>query len=236
MNAQTPSAVDTNLIRVMMNAAIQWFADSGITRMHFVCDATMFDVGILADQVNPLGQIVLNLSANATKGFKYDDYGFSFHCGAKGQDVFLTVPYEAVLGMNVPFGEEGFMVGLPLPNLERHILEVSVAREQRAYMERHLAEKVPQLEQDELPPGAQAVTGVDDHDGDMLELPEDFPTIQQLMKRQPLDKRPKPAPQKETPKPLLDFGALPGEAAPKVQPRPRRVGAPHLTLIQGGKA
>uniref|UniRef100_A0AB39CD50 Stringent starvation protein B n=1 Tax=Pseudomonas phage RVTF4 TaxID=3236931 RepID=A0AB39CD50_9VIRU len=238
MNAQTPTSVDTNMVRCFMNTTIQWFADMGINRMHFICDATMFDVGILAPQVNPLGQIVLNLSGKATMGFKYSEEHFSFHCGSQGQDVYLEVPYEAVLGFNVPFGDNN-MVSFPIPNLERHMLEVSLAEAQREHLKTYLA-KHPNQDFDgdrlgeggeELPDGAYAV-----HSVNMEELTKDMPTIKELMDRKPLAQRPKPAPVKEAPKPLLDFGHLPGDSVPAVQPKPRRVGAPHLTVIQGGKA
>lgn len=234
MNAQTPTSVDTNMTRCFMNTTIQWFADTGVTRMNFICDAHMFDVGILADQVDGLGQIVLNLSGAATRGFRYNEDNFEFHCAKQGVDVHLHVPYEAVLGFQVPFGEN-HMVALPIPNLERHMLQVAMQQAAREQIEaiRNDPEAMAALAGplggvgEELPDGAYAVHGVGDHEGD-------FPTVQELMKRKPLAERPKPTPVKEVPKPLLDFGNVGTITLPTGRTRP--TGRPHLTLIQGGKA
>lgn len=237
MNAQTPTSIETNLIRAFMNTAIQWYADMGYTRMNFVCDATMFDVGALAEKVNPLHQIVLNLSGNATRHFKYDEDQFSFYCGFNGQDVFVEVPYEAVLAMNVEIGEQ-HMVSLPLPNLERHMLYLAQMQAMREHLEQYPnqdfdGDRAPVLSQEELPSGAQAVQGLEEmvmtHDEEGQVLPK----ITDLMRRPPLDKRPKPTPEKEAPAPLLDFGNVGGTALP--QAKKRRVCPPHLRVIQGGK-
>lgn len=232
MSAKSLPPVDLNMTRMFMNTTMEWFANMGYAQMHFICDANMFDVGILADQVNGLGQIVLNLSANATRGFQYNEHDFDFHCGKNGVDVHLHVPYEAVLGFNVHFGENN-QVSLPIPNFERHMVEVAAIK---AYHEAVLASQ--SQDKPDLPDGAYAVHGVDtDFEHSEVPNPHSAPTIAELMHRKPMDQRPKEPVVKEKPKPLLDFGALPGEqaiiAAP---PRPRRVGAPHLTLIQGGKA
>lgn len=234
MNAQTPNSVDSNLIRSFMNTAIEWYAGMGFTQMNFVCDATLFDVGPFVDHVNPLHQITLNLSGNATRHFKYDEDHFSFYCGFNGQDVYLEVPYEAVLGMNVEIGDE-HQVTLPMPNLERHLMQVAAMTAARQELIRqHLTESgAPTLTQEDLPPGAQAVQGLEEmvmtHDEEGQVLPK----ITDLMKRQPLDKRPKPAPAKEAPAPLLDFGNVGGTVLP--QAKKRRVCPPHLRVIQGGK-
>ena len=232
MNAQNPPSVDTNMTRVFMNAAIQWFADMDLQHMNFVCDATMFDVGVLKDSVNGLHQIVLNLSGRATRHFRYNEDNFEFYCGFQGQDVHLVVPYEAVLGFNVPLGEQ-FAVTLPMPNLERHIMEMSMlAQMAQQKPGDYDGDKLPSTKDwlvpnEDIPPGAYAVHGVapETHD----ENGEELPKIADLMRR-PAPRKEEPV--KEKPEPLLDFGT-PG--MPVFVPRRKKRNAPHLTLIQGGK-
>lgn len=241
---------DTNMTRVIMNSMIQWFIDMDMPRRIFlVADARLFDVGIMAPEVNGLYQIKLNIAANATQNFSYNEDTFSFNCGYNKQDVFVDVPYAAVLGFIAPTSDSTQSF-LPIPNIEREYMAIQV----RAELQEMLAQSgiqgsigVPGEDvSDALPDGAYAVHGINtDFDGDHqvpnphAQLTHDeegnkLPTVQELMKRKPLAQRPvAPAP-KEQPKPLLDFGNVGGFSLPT--PRKRRVCPPHLRVIQGGKA
>ncbi len=207
---------DVNMCRTVMNTLIQWHVDKGLTRrINILADATMFDVGLLEGQVNGLHQIVLNIAGQATQGFTYSEHAFSFHCGYQGQDVFLVVPYEAVLGFIIPTGEEtvGFF---PIPNMERELLSLKLIAAAREMRETH-----------PIKPEPYAVHGItlDTHDGDGNIMP----TIEDLM----LAKNRAPAkPVKLESVPLLDFGPIGGKI---IQPVSRYKGPPTLTLIQGGK-
>lgn len=230
---------ELNLVRAMMNTMIQWYIDMDMPRkVHIVADATMFDVGLLAPEVNGLHQIRLNLSANAVKNFYYGDHSFSFNCGYNRQDAFVDVPYAAVLGFIIPTSEntESFC---PIPNMHREMEMLARTQVMRNKLEElttadHMPtmdELVEALAADQAANPAKAlvaepyaVHGVD----------PDQPTHTQLMTRLPMAQRTK-EPVKEKVEPLLNFGEVSNYAFPKHIPK-RRAAASHLRLIQGGKA
>jgi len=227
------AAPELNMTRAVMNTMIQWFIDMDMPRrILLVADARMFDVGIMEPEVNGLYQIKLNIAANATKNFSYNEENFSFNCGYNRQDVFVEVPYAAVLGFIVPTSDSTQSF-LPIPNVERELLGIQLREElQDLLAQSGMQGPMGDMEGDTLPDGAYAVHGVEplthDEDGNQL------PTLQELMKRKPLAQRPAAPAPKEQPKPLLDFGDVGGFSLPT--PRKRRVCPPHLRVIQGGKA
>ncbi|WDS62141.1 hypothetical protein [Pseudomonas phage D6] len=232
------AAPELNMTRAVMNTMIQWFIDMDMPRrILLVADARMFDVGIMEPEVNGLYQIKLNIAANATKNFSYNEETFSFNCGYNRQDVFVEVPYAAVLGFIAPTSESTQSF-LPIPNIERELLGIQLREELQDFMTQSGIQGPQGLMEGEesgmqpLPDGAYAVHGVEplthDEDGNQL------PTVQELMKRKPLAQRPAAPAPKEQPKPLLDFGNVGGFSLPA--PRQRRVCPPHLRVIQGGKA
>lgn len=232
---------DTNLCRTMMNAVIQWQIDSGMAdRIHVIADATLFDVTGLERKVDGLHQIVLSIGSNAVRHFRYNEHSFSFEGRYDGVVRTLDVPYEAVLGFTLPTGENTYNA-FPIPNMERELFMLKRAqavRDQIAALQadpnfmdslRGPTISSGAVQAKPITPAPFAVVGVDSHDEEGNKLP----SIADLMDRKPFDERVKPV-EKEVVAPLLDFGHIGSTILPT--PKRRRVGAPHLTLIQGGKA
>ncbi|QBJ02825.1 hypothetical protein MZD04_gp299 [Pseudomonas phage Psa21] len=241
---------DTNMCRVMMNAMIQWMIDTNMAqRIHVVTDATMFDVGILKNNVNGLYQIVLNIAASAVRNFSYNEHTFSFNCSNNGVDVPLNVPYEAVLGFLIPTAE-GYTSFFPIPNMERELLALQKTQNMLQELDQlDLGDDAPSMAQlNELMRGVgvnepakpvesspYAVHGLNTNSGedDTNTHANSLPTNVELMRRKPFTERPVAKVEKEAPRPLLDFGPVGGVVFQSK--RPRRKDGPNLTLIQGGK-
>jgi hypothetical protein len=232
---------DTNMCRVIMNAMIQWFVDMGISsRIHIIADARMFDVGLLEPQVNGLYQIRLNIAAQATRNFRYNEDNFSFMCGFNGADVSLEVPYEAVLAFVVPTCDQHESI-LQIPNYERELYAIQQVQD----LHKMLNESGvvwPGSAQDTMPPtfsaakpieaAPYAVHGIElqthDEEGNKL------PTNVELMRRPTIAQRAEKPAAKEQAAPLLNFGNVSGTALPA--PKTRRSLPAGWQVHQGGKA
>jgi stringent starvation protein B len=244
-------APELNMTRAIMNTMIQWFVDMDMSRrIHIITDARMFDVGLLEPEINGLYQIRLNIAANATRNFRYNEDNFSFQCGYNGADVYLEVPYEAVLGFAVPTTENYESI-LPIPNFERELLGVKQMQDLHKMFEE---EGIPQLNafegggtfpgsaQDTTPPPFKAAKAIEDspyavHGVEIATHDEEgnkLPTNVELMRRKPLAQRPAKPVAKEQPAPLLNFGNVNGTQLPAA--KVKRTIPNNWRVIEGGKA
>lgn len=219
---------DTVHCRVMMNAMINWMVDCDMVHpINIVCDASMFDTGVLHELIDSHGHIMLNISGQATRDFRYNDRSFSFKGWKNGGPVPLEIPYEAVLGFMLQVDEE-HRTFFQLPNMER----VSHAIKQGKLVAGHLKEILNQ-QGDAKQLEATPFPVFDPHSQNPdYDVDQPTPSIGDLMHRKPFSERPTPV-AKEKPAPLLDFGPVGGIELQSG--RPRHVAKPKLTLIQGGK-
>lgn len=218
---------DTCMTRVMMNAMIGWMIDCDMCHpINIVCDASMFDTGILNSLIDEHGHIMLNISGQATRDFRYNDRSFSFNGWKQGGPVPLDIPYEAVLGFMLQVDEDHASF-FSLPNMER----VAYAIKQGKIVAGHLKEVLDKQE------GAKPLKSVPFAVFDPEQGEQDFddnqsaPTTRELMNRKPLEERGHSS--DPVARPLLDFGDVGGINLQSG--RPRHVAKPKLTLIQGGK-
>lgn len=218
---------DTCMTRVMMNAMIGWMVDSDMCHpINIVCDASMIDTGVLHSLIDEHGHIMLNISGQATRDFRYNDRSFSFKGWKQGAPVPLDIPYEAVLGFMLQVDEEHVSF-FSLPNMER----VAHAIKQGKIVAGHLKEVLDKQKPAE--PLQPAPFPVFDPENPNLDFDGDrpLPTTLELMERKPLEERGHSS--DPVARPLLDFGDVGGISLQSG--RTRHVVKPKLTLIQGGK-
>lgn len=98
--------------KYLMEAAITWFIDSGLTP-HLVVDTTDEKVNVPVDFINN-DQIILNISVSAVRNFVVDHEGISFSSKFGGKPMNVFFPVASVIG--VLAGENKMM--FPLPPME----------------------------------------------------------------------------------------------------------------------
>lgn len=86
------------MARITFQALLNWFQENNAERWYIHVQASQFDPKEYMAAMSPLtGMIVLNISGAATRDFTTDDDGFSFKSRIKGKEVWLEIPYSAVL-------------------------------------------------------------------------------------------------------------------------------------------
>lgn len=100
--------IDTNLNRVQLQGIIKWFTDSNAPRAHFLVDVSVAPLPKeFADTADQYGNVVLNMSWQATRNFTYMDTGVEFMTRRQGVEFTLFVPYKSILGYQT---DKGFML------------------------------------------------------------------------------------------------------------------------------
>lgn len=206
----------SSLNRHLLDAYFAWYHENGLYQINMLCHYEPLNCPALLPFVQD-GMVLLNVSPNAVRNFRYTDTGFSFNMHIKGVPSDVHVPFYAMGNMMLPY-DTNTRVPAPFPMLEllmQHDFEQATGAQGQVAPPNEAAVNEP------LPDGAFAVRGVH---SDRMDVPAASIKIP-------------PSVQKEPTKPLLDFGHYGGDKIPLLtQPKSRFTGKPTLTVIKGGRA
>jgi stringent starvation protein B len=86
------------MAKITFKALLDWFMETNARYWNIHVQAAQFDSQEYISTMSPAtGMICLNISANATRGFDMDDEKFWFWSRFQGKEIFLEVPYTAVM-------------------------------------------------------------------------------------------------------------------------------------------
>lgn len=212
----------SSLNRHLLDAYFAWFHENGLYQINMVCYYEPLNCPALQPFVQD-GMVVLNVSPNAVRNFRYTDTGFAFSMMIRGVPCDVAVPYYAMESITLPF-DTNVRVPAPFPPLELLMKQIDANMNDpvlQALMDQEVEDHADASNED-LPDGAFAVRGVSTAPPER-EHNSVHPDSSKCTKGRAQT--------------AVGLRSLRGDKIPLLtQPKSRFTGKPTLTVIKGGRA